>query len=146
MRALWHCLCSYLDLAVSGEWGVGCGEERTNSWRKEMQKCEQSKTKKKLFSLKRTFKWKCSAWLNTNNKCRQTNCIYLVNKKEGELKERIYHLSTSTERQSVQTMHKSEVRQGRERERERQGERVAQAPSVRSPGKSCAAFPELRIL
>lgn len=54
-----------------------------------MQKCEQSKTKKKLFSLKRTFKWKCSAWLNTNNKCRQTNCIYLVNKKEeAELKEK----------------------------------------------------------
>lgn len=100
------------------------GEERTNSWRKEMQKCEQSKTKKKLFSLKRTFKWKCSAWLNTNNKCRQTNCIYLVNKKEGELKERIYHLSTSTERQSVQTMHKSEVRQGSERERKRDRERA----------------------
>lgn len=111
-----------------GEW------ERTNSWRKEMQNCEQSKTKKKLFSLKRTFKWKCSAWLNTNNKCRQTNCIYLVNKKgeagrkkmqNRELRtEKEYHLSTSTERQSVQTMHKSEVRQGdcEERVREREVE------------------------
>jgi len=64
----------------------------------------KSKTKKKLFSLKRTFKWKCSAWLNTNNKCRQTNCIYLVNKKaknkkkKKELKE--YDLSSSTERQT----------------------------------------------
>lgn len=93
-KTLWHCLCHLASPTWERSEGRESerereeGEGRTNSWRKEMQKCEQSKTKKKLFSLKRTFKWKCSAWLNTNNKCRQTNCIYLVNNKKKEKEKR----------------------------------------------------------
>jgi len=55
----------------------GLGISLTYTCKTHRKEFSKAKQRKELFSLKRTFKWKCSAWLNTNNKCRRTHKLHL---------------------------------------------------------------------